>query len=217
MDIEPLMISGLGSCISLSQITCPSLILLLGRRYVLLVMWTKKRYMIISRNMGHQQESWLIRRSHYAGTAGEKINNAFENTTPDLLRRLLNEAEGYLQGLTTEKQSKSHSVILVSPHRDDRAMLHGEIITHYVFRRLAEKLFQNDILALIRTYKIFTYHHLGELGTTCRWMFEYYCHYMQQHAFWAWQPKTQVNPSGGHENNTARNPGQESNLQDLLS
>ena len=52
----PLMRSGLGSCISLSWITCPSLILLPGRRYALLVQWTKKRYMIISRNMGHQQE-----------------------------------------------------------------------------------------------------------------------------------------------------------------
>jgi hypothetical protein len=108
----------------------------------------------------------------------QTINIAFENINPDLLRRLVFEAKGYLLGLTTEKQSITHSVILASPNRDDRAMLHGEIITHYVFQRLVERLFQNNILALIRTYKIFSNIELSELGTTCGWMFEYYCHYM---------------------------------------
>ena len=107
----------------------------------------------------------------------QKMNEAFEKITPDLLQRLVYEAKGLVQGLTTEKQSISHSVILVSPNRANRAMLHGEIITHYVFQHLAEKLFQNNILTLIQTYKIFANTEL-ELGTTCRWIFEYYCHYM---------------------------------------
>ena len=59
-------------------------------------------------------------------------------------------------------------------------MLHGEIITHYVFQRLVEKMFQNDsdILALIQTYKIFSNAGLTKLGVTCGWIFEHYCHYM---------------------------------------
>ena len=105
-------------------------------------------------------------------------NLAFENISVKRLQRLVYEAKGYLQGSTFDKQSLSHSIILSSPNRNDRSMLHGEIITHYVFQRLVEKMFQNDILALIQTYKIFSNSGDTELGVTCGWLFEHYCHYM---------------------------------------
>ena len=107
-----------------------------------------------------------------------KINAALENINLVRLKRLVYEAKGYLHGSTTDKQSLNHSIILSSPNRNDRSMLHGEIITHYVFQRLVEKMFQNDILALIQTYKIFSNAVLTELGVTCGWLFEHYCHYM---------------------------------------
>ena len=107
----------------------------------------------------------------------ENINLAFENISVKRLQRLVYEAKGYLQG-STNAQSLSHSIILSSPNRNDRSMLHGEIITHYVFQRLVEKMIENDILALIQTYKIFSNAGVTELGVTCGWLFEHYCHYM---------------------------------------
>ena len=104
----------------------------------------------------------------------DTIYRALRNITPEHLKDLLSEAKGYLG----PPSDKSHAVILVSPHPETRALLHGEIITHHVFQLIAERLFKNDILALVRTYKLFSNADIAHLSITCGWLFDYYCHHM---------------------------------------